>query len=342
MPVRVAAPPAPRALLDIQRARLLNAAVVVVEELGYQRTTVADITTRARVSRRTFYELFANREECLVAVLDELCERLRYELSRADLQGLPWRERVRSGLWVVLSWLDREPGVARVCVVQSARGGPVVLARREAILERLVGAIDEGRREGARGASCSELTAEGLVGAAQAIVSARLLRGEHRPLAELLGELMGMIVLPYLGPAAARREQTRPLPDPRPLEAQDTPVGVAAGGEGAGDPLAGVRMRLTYRTALVLEGVGLHPGASNRMIADHAGVHDQGQVSKLLARLERLGLLENRGGGHSRGEPNAWTLTARGQRVARGISLTTGQPGSPADARPAHGRRQAA
>ena len=55
------------------------------------------------------------------------------------------------------------------------------------------------------------------------------------------------------------------------------------------DPLRDVPMRMTYRTALVLEQVAGYPGASNRVIGEGAGIPDQGQVSKLLARLEGLG-----------------------------------------------------
>ncbi len=78
-------------------------------------------------------------------------------------------------------------------------------------------------------------------------------------------------------------------------------------------------MRLTYRTTKVLEGVGAHPSASNRKIADYAGIADQGQVSKLLTRLERLGLLQNTGSRHTKGEPNAWQLTAKGQLVTENL-----------------------
>ena len=53
---------------EIQRSRLLAAAAVTFDELGYEQTSVQRITDRARVSRRTFYELFENREECLVAL----------------------------------------------------------------------------------------------------------------------------------------------------------------------------------------------------------------------------------------------------------------------------------
>jgi DNA-binding MarR family transcriptional regulator len=74
-------------------------------------------------------------------------------------------------------------------------------------------------------------------------------------------------------------------------------------------------MRLTYRTLMVLGAVAAEPGASNRRIADTAGVHDQGQISKLLGRLEKLELIHNNGNGQPKGEPNAWTLTPRGREV---------------------------
>jgi hypothetical protein len=80
-------------------------------------------------------------------------------------------------------------------------------------------------------------------------------------------------------------------------------------------------MRLTYRTARVLQYIAERPLASNRMVGDHAGVTDPGQISKLLRRLERLGLTANTGGGHLNGEPNAWKLTALGGQVARRLSL---------------------
>ena len=305
----------------MQRSRLLAAAVRTVDELGYAGTTVAHITLRARVSRRTFYELFANREECVVAVLEDAARRMASEIERAGLEGRSWRERVRGGLWAILSFLDREPVLARVCVVQALRGSHGVLERREEILRDLAGVLDEGRAESTR--TCPPLTGEGLVGAAFSIVYARLLRGEREPLTDLLGELMGMIVLPYLGPTAARREQARPAP----VSTRETAARDVAAARAERDPLDGIPMRLTYRTARVLEDVAEHPGASNRTIADLAGIVDQGQVSKLLARLERLGLLANAGAGHSRGERNAWRLTDRGVQVTQTIRVHAGDNG---------------
>jgi len=305
---------------EIQRSRLLAAAVRAVDELGWANTTVADVVARSRISRRTFYETFANREECLAAVLEEIVGVIAGELAGAGLEGLVWRERVRQGLQAILGFFDREPVLARVCVVGALSGGPGVLERREEILEQLAAVVDEGRHEGARGAECTPLTAEGLVGAAFGIVYARLLKGQREPLSGLLGELMGMTVLPYLGPAAARREQARPVPA---LPARAASRLAESGRVEAGDPLESVPMRLTYRTSRVLEGVaelaGRGAAPSNREVGDYAGIQDPGQVSKLLRRLERLGLLANSSAGHSKGEPNAWRLTDQGEQVARSI-----------------------
>ncbi len=316
----------------IQRARLLAAAVSVVDERGYGRVTVAQITARARVSRRTFYDLFENVEDCLCAVVRDILETVERQLDPGgELAGLVWRERVRLGLWQILCFFDAQPALARVLVVHSLKGGPGLAAERERALERLVGVVDAGRRENKRQRQGGELTllsAEAVVGAVAAIVAARLARREHaESLSSLLGELSAIVVLPYFGAAAARREQTRALPAPARAVA-----GASSGGypssrppvEGGEEPLAGLPMRLTYRTARVLESVAAHAGASNREIADLAGIADQGQVSKLLRRLQRLGLLANGGeGAHAKGEANAWALTDRGEQVTRSFRMYT-------------------
>ncbi|MGA9283957.1 MAG: TetR/AcrR family transcriptional regulator [Solirubrobacteraceae bacterium] len=299
----------------MQRARLLAAAVGAIEQFGYDGATVARITTRARVSRRTFYEMFANCEECLVAVLEDVLERINDEMAGAELDGMSWLERVRRGLWAILAFFEREPVLARVFVVQSLRGSETVLRRRAEVLGGLVSAIDEGRPEAWRGNDVPPLIAEGLVGAVHAIVYERLLNRSDEPLTELLAPLMAMIVHPYLGSAASRREQTCPLP----VIAQRSTGSDVASSQAGRDPLGGVHMRLTYRTALVLRSIAECPGISNRRVGDSAGISDQGQASKLLARLERLGLILNEGEGHAKGEANAWQLTPTGAQVAQSV-----------------------
>lgn len=314
-------PEAPRArVVEIQRSRLLGAALNVLDELGYPHATVAHVTARARVSRRTFYDVFDNREDCLLAALESVVERIDRELSDLHLDALSWRERTRAGLWTILAFFDREPVLARVCVVQALRGGPRVLERRERVLAGLTRIVDEGRLASDRNRACPPLMADGLVGAAFGIVYGRLLKGEREPLTDLFGELMGMIVLPYLGPAIARNEQTRATP------ASTSGSSEPGVNRGYGrDPLAGLPMRVTYRTARVLETLAVSSGISNRVVGERSGVSDQGQISRLLARLERLGLAANTGEGHARGEANAWTLTDVGERVAQSIGAHGGR-----------------
>lgn len=82
-------------------------------------------------------------------------------------------------------------------------------------------------------------------------------------------------------------------------------------------------MRLTYRTMRVLQAVAATPGGSNRHIADGSGITDQGQISKLLARLHGLRLIENTGLPATRGTPNSWVLTNRGWEVQAALARNT-------------------
>ena len=256
-------------------------------------------------------------------MFDEAVERIAAHIADSRWEELSWLERVRAGLWGILLFLDREPALARVCVVQSARGGSQILERRERVLKRLADLVNEGRDENNAKTECSELTAEGLVGAALSIVHTRLAREDSAPLSDLHGELMAMIVLPYLGPGAARKERKRTTPGlPAANPSKPGSEAIDSHRESAGmrrdDPLRGLPIRLTYRTVCVLEAVAEEPGLSNRAVGGAAGISDQGQISKLLARLERYRLLENRGeGGHAKGEPNAWHLTFAGHQVAQ-------------------------
>ena len=64
-------------------------------------------------------------------MLEDIVAIVEVELAAAGLERLRWRERVRMGLWTILSFFDRELALARVCVVQAMCAGPVVQARRK-------------------------------------------------------------------------------------------------------------------------------------------------------------------------------------------------------------------
>jgi len=300
---------------DIQRARILSAMVEVVCEREAASVSVAHVVERAGVSRRTFYEVFDDREDCFLAAFDEALLRVAGCVLPVYEAPLKWRERIRASLIEFLSFLDGDPGAGRLLVVETLGAGHRALARRKNVLAQVIEAIDEGRAEAKTGSDPSPLTGEGIVGAVLAVISGRIVAGDPAPLVELTNPLMSMIVLPYLGAAAARRELDRPVPKASQHVVRATH-----------DPLRDVQMRLTYRTVRVLIGLHEHPGASNRQVGDVAGIPDQGQVSKLLSRLTRLGLIRNTvGGAPGRGAPNAWMLTAKGQEVQESLRAGVGE-----------------
>jgi AcrR family transcriptional regulator len=295
---------------EIQRSRMLMAAVQAVEEVGYARMTVAQVIGRAKVSRKTFYDVFADREDCFLAAFDQAIAQARALVIESYELELGWREGVRAGLARLLIFMDEEPGLARLCVVEALSAGARVLQSRARVLDEMAEVVDRGRSVGGATREPPEVTAEGVVGAVFAVLHTRLLEGGKEPLSKLLAPLMSMIVLPYLGARAASKELARPAPRPR--KSARPPAR-----SGSRDPLEGLDMRLTYRTVRVLVVIGAHPGASNREIAEGSGIADQGQISKLLTRLQRLKLVENRGDGQPRGAANAWYLTERGAEVER-------------------------
>jgi AcrR family transcriptional regulator len=301
---------------EIQRSRMLTATVEAVEDVGYSRLTVAQVIGRAKVSRKTFYDVFLDRDDCFLAAFDEAISRAGVLVSEAYERESSWRDGVRAGLTTMLAFFDAEPGLAKLCVVEALGAGPRVLARRTEVLKRLNEIVDLGRTSTATAARASratrepaDITAEGVVGAVFAVLHTRMLTGGKRPLTDLVGPLMSMIVLPYLGARVASNELTRPAPK--------IPKVNRASQRLRRDPLEGLDMRLTYRTVRVLTVIGEHPGASNREVAEGSGISDQGQISKLLTRLERLDLIRTTGEGQKKGGSNAWHLSERGAQVER-------------------------
>jgi AcrR family transcriptional regulator/DNA-binding MarR family transcriptional regulator len=295
-------------LLDIQRGRLVAATTQIVAKDGASKLSVSSIVAGSGVSRRTFYEIFADGQECLLAALEDSLQRARSYASDAYDPDEAWRVRIRCTLHALLVFLEDESARGRLLVVEAPGLIGEVQKRRAQVLAELIAAVDVGRSEAERGSAVTPLTAEGLVGSVLAVVHARLV-GKGKPaLVDLTNPLMSMIVLPYLGPAAARNELTRPLPKRERRRSQ--PVdGVSR--------LNGLPMRVTYRTMRVLSVIAAQPGASNRQVSVAAEMTDQGQTSKLLQRLERLGLIVNTWAGQERGMANQWQLTPLGTEIER-------------------------
>src|ERR1700689_4628531 len=124
---------------QIQRRRMLAAAVEAVEEVGYARMTVAQVIGRARVSRKTFYDVFADREDCFLAAFAQALAQARVLVKEANDRESGWREGIRAGLGRLLLFMDEEPGLAKLCVVEALGAGEGVLERGAKVVDELAG-----------------------------------------------------------------------------------------------------------------------------------------------------------------------------------------------------------
>jgi AcrR family transcriptional regulator len=286
--------------LHSQRERLLRAAVDVIAEYGYTTVFAGLVVGRSGISRLTFYQLFHGGEDCFLSVFDDTISKIAAEVTPAYLSDGSWRRRVRAGMSALLSFLDHEPELCSLVVVDALTVGPAVLARRTELLEVLSGVVEEGRGEGRGAKQQPRLTGEGVVGAVFSVIHARVLDAAHPPLIELLNPLVAMIVLPYLGHAAASKELARPTPNadrPIPRSIPDAPV-----------------PRLNQRAHLILRAISTTPGLSNKQIADRVGLRDSGHISRVLLYLKDQGLITN-DQGINPGGSKAWRVTDKGKRI---------------------------
>lgn len=121
-----------------RRQRLLDAGLAQIGRSGIAGATVSALCRRARVSARTFYEEFANTEELVIALHDEVNARA-YEAVVAAIAGIPlasFPERARAGVGAYMDVMTRDPRWARITLVETVGLSPRVDAHRRASIDR--------------------------------------------------------------------------------------------------------------------------------------------------------------------------------------------------------------
>jgi AcrR family transcriptional regulator len=194
-----------RFIVHNQRERMLLAVAEAVAEQGFVTTTVADIIARARLSRRTFYEHFADKEECFLAAYDTVVEQLLGAVGQAYEQADGWPQKVHDGLETFLAYLAAEPAFARMCIVEVVAAGPEARSRRDAAMRVFVDFLEPGRAEAPDGIVVPTLAADIVVGGIYEIIYSRLQRNAADELVEMLPELLYSALVPYIGHRAAER-----------------------------------------------------------------------------------------------------------------------------------------
>jgi AcrR family transcriptional regulator len=188
-----------------QRERIVTALVDVVAERGYNATTVANITKAASVSRRTFYEHFADKEACFLAAYEMVADHIAASMRAAAESFEEWPQKVRAALATMLSFLAGEPDLARLCMIEPIAAGGEIAARHRASMQGLVEILKAGRPEHGGDRPLPEATEEALVGGIVSLIVREISAGRTEKLEQLLPDLVELTLAPYVGPEEAER-----------------------------------------------------------------------------------------------------------------------------------------
>jgi AcrR family transcriptional regulator len=199
-------PPAgPRA--GDHRVRLMEGMAAAVSEKGYAATTIADIVRHSRVSKRTFYEHFADREACLLACYAEGSELALRAVAEAARGGDSWPRQVRAATRAYLAALQARPALTRTLLVEVLGAGPRALELRRAVLRRfaqlLCDLVEAGRRDHPEVRELTPAMSIALVGGINELVLSTVEQGGTDRLDELeetIASLVHSVLLPA-GPA---------------------------------------------------------------------------------------------------------------------------------------------
>lgn len=178
-----------------------------VGAVGYAEATLTDVTTRARVSRKTFYVHFADKEACFVAAFDALFADLLAVALDAFRGDGSWPERLAAALRAVLATLEADRLVARICFVEALTAGPCAARVRNEAMTRF-GVLYRPEPD-ERSVSTAGLTSRMLAGGVADIVYRRLVTDPGGDLRALLPDILRPTLTVQLGPAEARRTTDR-------------------------------------------------------------------------------------------------------------------------------------
>jgi AcrR family transcriptional regulator len=288
--------------LPSQRDRLVAAMGELTAELGWSAVGVHHVCQRAGVSRRTFYDIYVDREGCLADTHEEAFGRLTEHVEAAVRDaGSEWEDRAVAATQALLGAWDADRVLAHLCLVSSIGAGADTRALRSAAIGRLARLLTGAPEVAVLG----ELTLTSAIGGVWELALRALSEDPDAAIADLGGVAIYLMLSPFVGRRqAAARAAGRGSCAPA-YVTRWTPTVV-----GDSDERGLLVTELTGQTLRYLNG---HPGAANIDIARAVDVRHESQMSRHLGRLERAGMVARR----KEGRANAWRLTARGEEAAR-------------------------
>ena len=182
-----------------QRDRLLDSMAQACAEKRYAEVSVADIVSRARVSRSTFYEIFPDKEACFLAAYDAILGRFVSELIAAcNDPDLTWPEMIELGIEASMRFLAAEPAFARMCIVDMFSAGPAALERYLSAVRMIASFVDSGRNMMRGREDVPESIASMVVGGAAVVIRAEIVDERTELLPEVGPDLLYAILVSYI------------------------------------------------------------------------------------------------------------------------------------------------
>jgi AcrR family transcriptional regulator len=177
---------------------------------GYSDLTVRDLIQRAGVSRRTFYQLFEDKLDCVLAAHERAFDRLSEAIVGACRSRADWADKASAAICAALELAVKEPSDARLIVASCHPAAEPKLAECGRLAQqRLATLLRAGRKQVADPDAPLDLTEQALIGAVMAIVGERLQSDGGSALLALRPELVQIILTPYLGGRAAHQVARR-------------------------------------------------------------------------------------------------------------------------------------
>lgn len=190
-----------------ERKALVKAMVEICDERGYREATPALVAAKAGLDRDVFWRHFESVEDCFLALWDVAFEDIGEKLLVAYQSQGEWRARLRAAAHELMRLLrKRSYPVARVLTLNSDLAGRRATKRRDQFLRSFSALIDAGRYEAEDPDSVPPETAFALAAGVHHAVYARYATGRDNELADLVPQLMCLIVTPYLGHEAGLAE----------------------------------------------------------------------------------------------------------------------------------------
>jgi AcrR family transcriptional regulator len=186
--------------LPLQRQRLLQAAAFEFAERGFAGTGSDSISRRAGMSKATFYEHFANKEECIMALFDRAMEVVVASIGEAarDAGHEDAEARLRAGTRAFLTALAEHPEYSQTLLVEIIGAGPRAAARRDEVLQAFANVIDSENRSAARRGLAprfaSPFDSLAIVGAITELISRQVRLGEPEDVMELAPVIDRLII----------------------------------------------------------------------------------------------------------------------------------------------------